>query len=95
MTTKTYSESEIMDGLQNQYSDWYGPGPFSFENVIGRLDELDELTPEQFNRFVAELNYTRCGICGIECGQHTCENHLEILESDGYADAFDRARKGE
>jgi hypothetical protein len=92
MTTQTYSDSEVMDGLQNQYADWYGPGPFSFENVYGRLDELDELTRDQFDRFVAELNVTRCGLCGIDCGSSMCEDDLDKIESDRYAAEFDRAR---
>jgi hypothetical protein len=87
-TEQQFTESEIMEALEIEYADWKG-SPFSFENVYGRLDELDELTREQFNHFVTELGITRCGICGIYCDYHTCEDHLDKIESDRYAAEFD------
>ena len=86
-TEQQFSESEIFEGLQLAYEDWHGP--FTFKNVHGSLDELDGLTRDQFDRFVAELNVTRCGICGIDCGSSMCDEDLDKIESDRYAAEFD------
>lgn len=86
-TEQQYTEEQIFEALQLTYEDWKSSnGPFSFENVPSpsRLDELQVMTREQFNQFVSELNYLRCGKCGVFANADLCENHYaERVEGRG------------
>jgi hypothetical protein len=93
-TEPEFTEAEIFEALQFIFRDWRGR-PFSFENVRDISDETMAMTRDQFNRFVFELNDTRCGVCGTNEGVPLCDNCFDDSRRAQEADEFDRARKGE